>query len=515
MTSRKLKNAHPKVYREFFSNVSRAVSAPHSFFWTGDLSVFSGGTAVVQKIPRRLYVGLAAIGNKPFECADALLAYSSTRREFVQLPLHAHLSRAITEAVGKKLKGFRLSLMSEVMPGTSLGFQGALAACLACLLNEGNGKRFDLAIEISKNLQEGRISGTTAFAALTDGASPIAFHQRDGEWWGKSLELETLPFDYGLVFSGALVHGDAIIKSAAAVREEFETRQNKVVKILGAANTLGKPWEVFTKNLELVSQQLIVGLDEVCRDPSDRRQKFVFNTLNQYQNLLHWLEVSSTEIDGLYGSIHKIAAGGVGAGAKVSGVGKGGCLLFAIPFGRYREAAEKLGILEYASWRDGLEGDGVLVEQDIERAVVSPILSIGQWIIESWQNGSRSIFLSSHLRGVIEKFDLVLDELHQKVYISGNPVNSKQLFSQKATVAIFAKLLRSPDWQLKNREIPVPAYANSRYDLQSKILIPLQKTVNAKNHQLTLELTGGMYDDYALKIKSLQCSIALVKPVRK
>lgn len=108
-------------------------------------------------------------------------------------------------------------------------------------------------------------------------------------------------------------------------------------------------------------------------------------------------------------------------------------------------------------------------------------------------------------------FDLLLDQINNKVYIQGEPVNSQKLPSQKALVTILAKLLQTDCWQLKNSEIPLETYANSRYDLHGKVVIPFTRTLNHSAADFSLKLSGGLYDDYTLTLEANRLKTGLVK----
>lgn len=54
-------NAYPEVYQEVLGSCQWVASAPGVFFWAGEHAVLSGGIAVCQQIPLRVYVGLELV----------------------------------------------------------------------------------------------------------------------------------------------------------------------------------------------------------------------------------------------------------------------------------------------------------------------------------------------------------------------------------------------------------------------------------------------------------------------
>lgn len=519
MNSQKLKISHPEAYRKFFCDCQRVVSAPHSFLWTGDFSGFYGGLTISSKIPLRFYVGLEAIGKNSFEVSQEMYAYNPQDQAFCVIRLDDQIVEAIKKEVGTRLMGYKIHFFSELTLGLSLGGLGAMSACIASLIFEGKKERVKLACNLVNKLQQGRSSAATAFSALSVGAYPSVFYSSDGKYWGKSLdELDKLPskpifpFDFGLIFSGNLVQGSAVIRSAEEIRRLADEREERINNILG--KNPSKFWPTYLAMLEQISYQSLSSLIDIMKNGSKISgiSEF-FDTLNQYQNLLHFLKVSTSNIDKIYSSVHRVSNKSdneIGSGCKITGVGKGGEVLFAVPFGQYRnkitqtisELSQDMS-LDYSSWEDGIEERGVLIEQDLDRDIYSDFISKGMRLLRVYTKDRISTrFISEQFD--LKSLDIVMDEIKNKIFINGKPVDSTLIPSQKATVQIVARLLGAKDLNITNNKLP-KSYGTSRYDLQSKITTPLEKITVLK-----FEISGGAYDNYILKLKPFDISIAII-----
>lgn len=522
MNSTQLRKKFKHIYADFFSRSMTAVSAPHSFLWSGDFSGFYGGLTISSKIPLRMYVGLEEIPGQENEIADQAFAYFAERDSFNPIQVDPQLRQAILEVLRGKISGRRIHILTEVPLGASVGGLGALAACLAVLIHAASGEKtnkpdglFPYAWKIAKKLQTGRSLGATAYAALSDSKYPIVFYAEADKFWAKPLDkiaglnkTPVWPIDFGLIFSGKYVQGAAVVASAEEVKRISEERETK----LDFRRITKSPfWEDYINFLKQITNQNLYAMTDLFKKGAhENTLRYFFNTLNQYQNLLHFLEISNPEIDRIYSSIHSLANisdNRVGSGAKITGVGKGGMVLFATAYGQYREQIEKRfgNSLIYASWREGSEEQGTVLEQSIEKKIFSSFMSDNAYLLTIYTNDSirRSLVSSSEMDNIDLEF--IVDNYRQKIIIPGKNLSSKDIPSQKSTAIILSKLLLSPKRQLENNELP-GSYATSRFDLQSKITHPVGKLSG-----IDFEISGGMYDDFVLKLKRLNKPVGVLE----
>jgi len=500
----KLPARFPEIYRDFFSQCTKVASASHSFFWFGDLAGLWGGKTLLQKTPIRFYVGLQPIDKNSFEIEPEFSAYNRATDQFETTRFDQFLVKRLQKL---ELKGWRLRFLSEISIGVSLGAVGALSASLAMLVKPKakEDEVFKKAWEISRLLQDNKSSGATAYAALVEGSGPIFFRSDYPKFSGQLLATEPVwPIDIALIFSGKVVKGVSVLQSIEAAKDQL----------------INGGWQSYLNMLDLVTDEGIKSLRAVLKKGADEGAiERLFNLINQYQNLLHFINISTQQLDEIYSNVHQLAnksQNQVGSGAKLTGIGKGGEMLVALPFGQHRGQLEdwlkQTGYsLDYASWRDGFESDGARIEQDIEAGLKSDFLKGDLVTVHTWQDGRKQLSLQEYTKVKPNSFDLLLDQITNKVYIQGKPVNSKKLPSQKAVVTILGKLLLTNGWQLKNSEIPLSTYANSRYDLHGKVVIPFTRAINHSAADFRLKLTGGLYDDYTLKLEANRLKTGLIK----
>ncbi|MBI3495006.1 hypothetical protein HY065_00045, partial [Candidatus Berkelbacteria bacterium] len=113
-----LRQRFPEIYQDFFNRCTRVASAPHSFFWFGELAGIWGGLTVVQTLPIRFYVGLQPIDQNRFEVVGDFYAYNRAKDEFEL----THFDSFVIKRLEKlQLKGWRLRFLSEISIGVSLG----------------------------------------------------------------------------------------------------------------------------------------------------------------------------------------------------------------------------------------------------------------------------------------------------------------------------------------------------------------------------------------------------------
>lgn len=527
MNSKELQKKFSSVYSDFFSRCTMAVSAPHSFLWSGDFSGFYGGLTTSSKIPVRFYIGLEESSSPDLEIPDSFLAYFPDAGKFKPVQISLELKSSLESVLLGKMAGAKLHFLSEIPLGASLGSLGAISACLAMLAKALKNRRteeqkndkelFLKAWGIAKKLQTGRTLGATAYAALSESSYPIVFYSEGSKYWAKPLdEIAKLPanpvwpVDFGLIFSGKLVQGAAVIASAEEVKRISEEREAKLNFKKIIKNHFWQDYINFLK--QITNQNLYALTDLFQKGAHEDTLKYFFNTLNQYQNLLHFLEISNPEIDRIYGRIHDISNASenrVGSGVKITGVGKGGMVLFALPYGQYRSQIEKeFGkMLVYASWRDGTGAQATTIDQNISQAKYSQFIDKNSYVLTAYSGDEVKKMIVSESKLKKCDMDLIVDSYNKKIIVPGKEISSKNLPSQKSSAIILCKLLNTKDMTLKNSDLP-GSYASSRFDLQSKITSQISKLAG-----IDFEISGSIYDNYTLKVKKITGKIGVLEKI--
>lgn len=183
--------------------------------------------------------------------------------------------------------------------------------------------------------------------------------------------------------------------------------------------------------------------------------------------------------------------------------------LFVTKLKRSRQTIEKLVIqfkaqypdvtLEYSSWSDGYSNEWIKVEQYLWQDIFSEYVNRNQI---SYLDDSSNIYIDNYDTVTVNYNKwLLLDKLKRKIYINWEPITSKQLHSQNATIEIFEILLRNIDKTITNIQLPMSSYSKNKNEFLTKIMMPLQKLIKEYyGNELDLECYWGI-NTFFLKLK--------------
>lgn len=196
----------------------------------------------------------------------------------------------------------------------------------------------------------------------------------------------------------------------------------------------------------------------------------------------------------------------------------GGCMTFAMPLEGFRkmivEAAEKTSLefvgskIIYMNWVDGVEYEGLKIEQDLDQGKYSEFLDSSSCILKKGdgkvQLGQCERMITTHKQWIL------LDLLNNKMYIHGRKLTSEDLHSQTATVDILKILIENIGKEVSNKELPVSSYSKNKNDMQGKIIIPLLELIEKEiGKRLPLICKWSIYDFY-LKLNPSDIDIAVI-----
>ncbi|MFA4846570.1 MAG: hypothetical protein WC654_08535, partial [Patescibacteria group bacterium] len=149
---------------------------------------------------------------------------------------------------------------------------------------------------------------------------------------------------------------------------------------------------------------------------------------------------------------------------------------------------------DFLSWRDGFGKEGLRVDQHVTAGRVASLSGEGIRRLTTWQ--ARTGYVSRLIGGKDQVHaDVLFDAVHHRVFVAGKPVTSKDLPSQKATIAIFQTLFRSIGATVPCRELPARTYSAYRNELQGKIFGPLGAVVEERcGKPLGVHIHGSLTD---------------------
>lgn len=75
---------------------------------------------------------------------------------------------------------------------------------------------------------------------------------------------------------------------------------------------------------------------------------------------------------------------------------------------------------------------------------------------------------------------IIFDTINKKIFINGENVTHKDLFTQSATVEIVEVLFNNKGHYIKNNALPPSSYSKNKNDMTGKIILPLQQLMEKK-----------------------------------
>lgn len=379
------------------------------------------------------------------------------------------------------------------------------------------------------------------------------------QYWGSRMDeffdFKTKPFwsiDFGLIFSGDLRITGNIIQSSFNINKQldevsgFIKREfNNFLSLDDSSQTKDKILPYFYNNvikeggqglLENYMEALsVTSLDSLkCfydifqSGSSPELIKEFLRIINYYQNVFDLFNVTSPTINYICSYIgqevfrnKKITDFGI----KSTGAGGGGDILFSAPYGELQAEIEKYVEilakktkkdiwLDYASWLDGSETDGVRIEQDLADRIYSKFVSEKSIMIKTWDGkakDSSNLYTSEEFWARKSDFDLLIDEIEQKIYVRGELLTSKEIHSATETIEVLKILLNNFNKEVEASSLPDSSYVD-RNEMQSKVVSPLVKAIRKRTgKKLPLSISGRLRKDFSLKLEPSEVKIYLIQ----
>ena len=412
--SENLRKTFPEIYQDLFSKSSVVASAPGAFWWTGEHGVLEGNLAILQKIPRRVYVGIEPTSGGEVKIGSFLTFSSMDKKfisSFIEEPVATKLLTYLKEWPEIKMGGIILHILSEIPYGRGMNSSGAFAVALATALHIFWKKLDPEEIKKWRYLPTNKLlkkqsfhhllnaswklesifhgdltSGATVISPMIGGDYPtICFpphqdidHAQD-HWLthykhldnkkitaarlNEFFKFKSLPswsFDYGLIYSGESRSTSAIVQTAI-------TRRRELFDVLKNASQLNLPkpysmpnthsWSSYMDALKINSLEILLNFKEVFeKGLSEKVMHDFFISINRYQDLLNVVTFHSAAIESIENHLRQIVfdyGNEYGIGIKTTGGGLKGNILFVTAYQGIRDSVN--GILDMLSKRLNLK----------------------------------------------------------------------------------------------------------------------------------------------------------------
>ncbi|MFH0912311.1 MAG: hypothetical protein V1807_01495 [Patescibacteria group bacterium] len=438
--------------------------------------------------------------------------------------------------------------LGELTPNEVCGWQ-KVAPSKLCLDSKFN-KVFRLAWKINSILHGKVYSTIRTFAPLACGSLPI-FSGRDSihsqtniaeevdhvaYWAGGLSEIVTdqkiinWPIDIAIIYSGEKRPTGFLANTTEETRVSLETVSQEIQRQIKNLSSIthntpflcnismkNALWFNYLNAMSTISLEIFYALHRVFGSTGDEVLSNLLRALRKHNHGLRLMNLTSSWTQQVILAMKEYSRthGRMMAGIKLIGGGQSGDILFVTPFNDMRDKVDDLVEwlkqkdltkpvhLDYTSWRDGLEPVGVKIEQDLHNKIYSSWVSADTYRIAHLNlKGElhQSLVSKKECEQIKVNAPILLDKIEKRIYIGGKKLTSKELKSTSATMEIIESLLNKPGRKIRNNELPRSTYATNRNEFQSKIMIPLNKTLKDLSKNPLFELHGGI-TEFAIGLK--------------
>lgn len=356
-------------------------------------------------------------------------------------------------------------------------------------------------------------------------------------------QIPNWPIDFGLIFSGTT---DATILTSQST---FERRENlwqmkkqlkKEIKVKPIKQLMDKNqyfkgdkyrlWRTYIDPMQINAFEAIYALKEIFeKGLSERALNLFFDFITRTNDLLQMLGFSNTTTEKICQEVKNALTtdNHTTAATAIAGGSQKGDILFASPYNSAHDKIDQIVAklqeelteditLDYASWLDGLEDEGVRVEQHLDEKIYSDYISDGSIkFIHFSKTGFThpAIYSLEEFHRRRKTMDFVIDTVENEVWVHNHRLDSKEIPSATATIKILKILLEKPGKEVPNSSLPSSSYSSDRNELQSKIISPLNRQLRKRlKKDLPLQIRGGI-NNFTVKLSQPPFDIHIIEKV--
>ncbi|OGF36470.1 hypothetical protein A2482_04175 [Candidatus Falkowbacteria bacterium RIFOXYC2_FULL_48_21] len=269
-----------------------------------------------------------------------------------------------------------------------------------------------------------------------------------------------------------------------------------------------KMWNSYMSLLSMTTLKINEALFGLNRDrASISYLRELFKSLNDFHSLLGVLGVTTPLIDYLCVFLHRRVQkrnDEFGIGLQQLSNDKGGGVLFSL-------ASESLkndfcDIIEnfktttgedvevgWISWRDGLEENGVVLEQSLSNNVYSEFITRGAVKVLHLDKFGlhEDLYTTDDLHEKMKTMDVLLDSVDEDIYIRGEKLTSKDIRTATITIPVVKMMMENVGKEIQKSLLPQSHYLADRNEFQSKIASPLVRAIEKRlNRRISFNVHG-------------------------
>jgi len=323
------------------------------------------------------------------------------------------------------------------------------------------------------------------------------------------------PFDFGLInssASGASIIANRALECMGEMLQETEPffqkifipyleqrgfTRSAIFKETFSPNPAQKVWGSLLHIISTFSVNILFALHQLNRkyfSASDFGR--LAENLNKYQNIYRIVGTSSLFTERLYSLLEQKVRSlnyECGVGFKLTNNTHGGFIIFVINSHRLRkkifEVVEEVKkeikesiTVDWISWRDGLENEGIKIEQSLTNQIYSNFISRGALIVLHLDESGlhEDLYTLEEFSRAKKDMDVLLDSINEEIWIKGEKITSKELRTVTNTIVTLKILLENVRTEIIKSKLPDSGYLKDRNEFQSKIASPLVKVIEKR-----------------------------------
>ena len=157
-----------------------------------------------------------------------------------------------------------------------------------------------------------------------------------------------------------------------------------------------------------------------------------------------------------------------------------------------------IALIEYASWRDGVASQGIVIEQYLSEKIYSTYTR--EWSImfsdTLWNSyfAEYSSILENEIHGIL------LDTIGWRIYVQWKKLTSKDIHSQNTTIDMFKILIWNIGNEVSNSELPISTYSQNKNEILSKVVLPIKRIAKQYFDSELLLTCSWWITDYFLRL---------------
>lgn len=551
-------NLVSKKIADFFSENDLVLSSYFSFAWTTNwIWNFSRIIKIKQKLNKKLFVWINKINTKEI-IFNKIKIFDCTINDFILIDFNkiikkdSELKNYLNKISQKYNFWFEINILSEIPRWYTLGFSWTLSSLLISgiylFLEKIDSDLFEKDIITNKELFEEirkisfdleyliknqNTSGEASFMSFINSKNPIFYDL----WESKNdyqayelLNINNFPLNYKLVFSWLKVDSDRIEKNIQNNKFKIDEIQKYLLENFRYSsdsylqNLLknSQTYESLNNILVILNSFSLYYLDKIINFEQEEDIKWFLENINKIRYSLKIFEEHIDFAENFYSNFINLKKYKNSNIWITSGTSETNWWTFII-FYEDKESITIENILKKMKWDyndlnvlydskhplDNTKKFWINIEQFLTKKIIWEF-SNKKWVLLKDEKISKIIDYKN-LENL--KYDILIDTIKNKLYISWEKLSSNDIHSQTIAVEILSKLLKSEKSEIDNNEISYWSYRNNKIEINWKLIIPFKKVILEKlNYIFPIEIKWTIWD-YKISLWENKLNIWIIEKI--